>query len=293
MPKKLVRRGRVRGYRPTRSQLEEMLELAQRDIGEDSVAHLIYSQGDEEIYPRGTLKKISPNHLDEIIKDADDPDELNNLDFSISQESPVRRVDLHIGPGDWTTYQVESDDQTWAFGRYHELTEKLLADRALYAKSRAQTPQVLQEGSDNKWRSAAWELTKDWRISLAGPGLFVLWIVPIAEASFIAVAIGQYYDPSGTSKRETEANKQGALDFLHWIDHHAVILLAFSLSYLIALIALQRWLRGSLKSRVILRKLSLFTQARFQGRNSDPIGLASFYVAFFTLIVAIIALLIQ
>ena len=64
---------------------------------------------------------------------------------------------MQIGYGEWTTYLVESDDQTWAYGRYHELTDNLLANRSVFAKGYSPSPQILQEGTDNKWRRAAWK----------------------------------------------------------------------------------------------------------------------------------------
>ncbi|SRR5258708_39661741 len=115
MPKKLVRRGRVKGYRPSREQLESLLELAQRGIDSaNTTSQLTYLQGDLEIYPNQHVGIILPDHLADLIKEADEPNELDNLAFSVSQPSPARHVEISIGPGEWTTYHVESDDQTWA-----------------------------------------------------------------------------------------------------------------------------------------------------------------------------------
>lgn len=297
MPTKLVRTGRVKGYRPTRDQFEELLELAQRGVEADSIAYLSYSQGysqgTRETYPNGQLNKISPGNLSEIIKEAKNPVELNNLDFAISSKSPVRKVTIQIGAGDWTTYGVESDDQTWAYGRYHELTEKLLADRSFYAKGNAPSPQIPQEGSDDKWRDAAWEIKTNWRMSLVGHLIGALWILLAAELVFIGYFIAQYYAPGGNTTQQIRNSKRTAADILHPIGHNIGILLGFNVSYIIAAIALGRWLKSFRKSRVMLQKISLASQFSFRQDRTDSVSLASFYAAFLTLIVTIIAVIIR
>src|SRR6266567_279681 len=222
MPKRLVRRGRVRGYRPTHSQLQEILELAQRDFGDASAAHLVYSQGDLEIYPQADTPKILPNHIDEIIKEADDPDELNNLDFSISQATPIRRVETHIGPGNWTTYRVESDDQTWAYGRYHELTDKLMSNRSLYAKFKSGTPQVLKEGTDDRWRSTPWEPPKNWLVFATGIATILPWML-LVLAAFAAIILAVQAANPGSNATERESHRI-ALQDAHYLGAHAPIL---------------------------------------------------------------------
>jgi hypothetical protein len=47
------------------------------------------------------------------------------------------------------------------------------------------------------------------------------------------------------------------------------------------------------QTKIIVRKPSLIAQFSFRDRRSDAVGLASFYVTAFTLIVAIIAIVIQ
>src|SRR6202046_2458788 len=186
MPKKLVRRGRVKGYRPSLEQLESLLELAQRGIDStDTVARLTYLQGDLEIYPQDHEGIILPSHLAEIIKEAGEPNELNNLTFSIDQPCPNRRVEISIGPGVWTNYRVESDDQTWAFGRYHEVTGRLMADRCNYTKCTSASPQIIQEGTDDKWRPAAWESDEGWLIAISGMApMFVTLLLGVWLALF-------------------------------------------------------------------------------------------------------------
>jgi hypothetical protein len=132
--------------------------------------------------------------LSEIIREAGNPDELDNLYFSISQDSPPRRVDIQIGSGDWTTYLIESDDQTWAYGRYHELTEMLLADRSLYAKGHSGAPEVPQKGTGDKWRAAAWELTTNWRMTFASVAFGLLVFVLIISIVPIPIVLAYYYE---------------------------------------------------------------------------------------------------
>ena len=293
MPKKLVRRGRVRGYRPTREQLEEILELAQRNIDKNSIAKLVYSQGNEEIYSEGNSGKISPENLGQIVKDAGDPVELNNLYFSISQDSPVRRVEIEVGPGDWTRYFIESDDQTWAHGRYHEITEKLLTNRSLYAKGHSSAPQIPKEGTD-AWRSAAWELVSDWRASVVNFATPVLWSVVVIEILTIVVALGYYY---GTYTDPTVARnyRHNANLVLGWFRHNSGLLFAVNLSYIIMVILLGRWLKTFLKSKVILQgnEGSLLSQLGFQKNRNDAVQLAILYLTFFLVVVGIVTLLVQ
>jgi hypothetical protein len=267
-----------------------MLDLAQRDIGENSIANLIYSKGDLEIYPQGTLSKILPVHLEEMIKESGSPDELNNLNFSISQDSPVRRVYLHIGSGDWTTYRVESNDQTWAFGRYHELTEKLLSDRNSYAKVRSAKPEVPQEQSDTKWRPAPWEPVAGWWFFLIGVTTTLLKWLPVILGVTAAFEVGNYYAAGKAAQyRQERAND---LATIHWAGAHRGALIGFSISYIIALIAFRRWLSTLVKSKVVLNKGSLLSRFSFRDKRADPVILASFYVAIATLIFTAMAVLI-
>ena len=299
MAKKLVRRGRVRGYRPTRSQLEEMLELAQRGFDGDSIAHLTYSQGDLEIYPRSDLKQVVPDDLNEIIQEAGNPDGLNNLDFSITQDSPLRKVSINIGPGEWTTYWVESVDQTWAYGRYHELTDIFVRDRTIYAKCRSSRPQALREGSGDKWRPTAWEPKKDWRIIFMSALVitpFVLAFLVLVSVALIAIVA---YTPStgaGYTRQQYQQairTQKDSLAQIHWMGAHWAVIAGLTLSYIIILWALSRWLKTFLNSRVILRKATLLSQFSFRGANSDPVAVGSFYAAFLTMIITVIALIIS
>jgi hypothetical protein len=295
VPRKLVRRGRVRGYRPTREQLEEVLELAQRGIHQNSAARLVYSRGNEEFYSEGNDGKILPENLSQVVKDAGDPSELNNLYFSINDDSPVRRVEIEIGPGDWTRYFIESDDQTWAHGRYYEITEKLLADRSLYAKGRSSTPEVPKEGTD-AWRPAAWELVSDWRASAVGNATSVLWgvlwcVVP-AGILTILIALSYYYD-TYTNLEVARNDRHNAHLVLGWFRHNSALLLVVLLCYVIMIIILSHLLKRLLEAKIILRGTnnSFFSQLGFNRSRNDPVQVTLLYLTFFILIVGIVALI--
>ena len=130
--------------------------------------------------------------MNEIIREDGNPEELNNLYFSINQDSPVRRVDIQIGSGDWTTYLIESDDPTSGLSPVSSITEKLLANRALYAKGHSARPEVPQKGTGNKWRPTVWELVPDWRASIADLLLTALWLI-LAIEIVIPFALVYYY----------------------------------------------------------------------------------------------------
>jgi hypothetical protein len=291
MPKKLVRRGRVKGYRPSREQLESLLELAQRGMdAADTTAHLTYLQGDLEIYPHDHGGIVLPDHFAEIIKEAGEPTELNNLLFSVIQPFPPRRVEVSIGPGEWTTYRVESDDQTWAFGRYHELTDRLMADRCNYAKGTSASPQIIEERTDDKWRPAAWESDKGWLIALSAmaPKLAALSLL----AGFLFVAYIPFEASFGPVKTKADrAQHAAALRTEHWLHTHSFAVFVLMTSCLVAIYAWWRWLRSSLISAVILRKTSLAYQFSFRNKRQDSLALASTYIALLTLIVTVIALI--
>jgi hypothetical protein len=49
--------------------------------------------------------------------------ELTDLKFEAGQGDQALHVEVQIGPGDWTIYEVQSSNDTWARGRYQQLTE--------------------------------------------------------------------------------------------------------------------------------------------------------------------------
>lgn len=220
---------RVQGYRPSRRQLEELLALAQKGIEENAIARLESHQGDEQFYTRRGIGKVESDNLSEMISDAGNPAKLSNLHFSIDQTSPPSRsVEVYIGPGDWTDYRVESDDQTWALGRYHELTDKLLADRTWYAKHLAPNPERF--GNDDHWYPTPWEVTTDWRTLFLTNGLGLLWALLVVEISLGAFIADLYYLPSGSSQQERLQERQSALYTIHLISHSAFIYVGLNIT---------------------------------------------------------------
>jgi hypothetical protein len=293
MVKKLVRRARISGYRPTRAKLEEMLELAQRGIDDtDAKARLSYWQGNQQITPQGTMHKVLPSNLDEIIKDAGpETRELSNLSFDISQDAPIERaVTIQIGPDEWTTYEIRSDDQTWALGRYQELTGKLLADRNLYSRGRSGRPQVPRKGGQGSWTRSA-RVINPLRVDLVLAAVWLsLWAVPLAAATFAVFAYLNYYPIGKTSALRVD--RQNALKMLHWANVNSLTITLVVICYLLWLIAGKRyWLKSWRRSAVVLRKSPILSQfsLRANGQNSVNIGL--FYVTVALLIVAIITII--
>jgi hypothetical protein len=289
-----VRRGRVKGYRPTREQLIQMLELAQGGFSEQrSVTHLTHSRDDDREIDapddeRDDVSRGVPDYLDYIIREADDPDELNNLTFSISQVDPIRQVLIRIGPGDWTEYTIESTDRTWALGRYHELTDKLLKDRSPYSKAAASRPEILRDGV---WKSAEWEPAKDWRAALAGFGSGLTFMPGLAEIAVVFAIFSGYY--VNGPDRQDRNNHHQALQAIHWAGGNVIIIVGLTLSYLIALVACRRWLASLRRSRIILNAAPRLSQFSFQSSTTDPVILASFYILVLTLILTGLDVLIR
>lgn len=269
-----------------------MLEIAQKDFGSASEAHLVYYKGDLKISPDDLNSvEILPRHVNEVIKQAGDPDELNNLVFSISQVSPMRRIEIRVGFGSWTTYRIESDDQTWAFGRYHELTDKLMNNRSLYAKFRSGQPQVMKEGTDDKWRPAVWEVRNDWRELAVAIAAGIPWL-PVLLAAMYAVFVTGYAVSSGSTAAE-RYNHEQALRDAHNLASHSSIITILAFAYAFTLFAYRRWLGSWLRSKIVTRKSPLMSQFSFRDRKSGAVSLASFYVVVFTFIVSTIAIIIR
>ncbi len=281
----------VRGYRPTREQLEAILELAQRGIDGNSAANLRYSHGNEEVFSHGNHGKILPDNLSEIIREAGNPDDLNNLYFSINQDSPARRVDIQIGPGDWTTYLVESDDQTWAYGRYHQLTEMLLAERSLYAKGRSAAPEVPQKGTGDKWRAAAWELTTSWRAALASAAFGLLVFILVIAIAPIPIAAAFYYNAANTTVGRSD--KINAEHVLQWYNNTGATLFFIFVAYIAMLVLLRRRLKSLLRSKITLQATSFFSQLSFRRNRDDAVQLLILYLTLLLVIVGVVALLVQ
>lgn len=293
VPKKLVRRGRVCGYRPTRTQLEEMLELAQRGIDDPSAeAKISYWQGDQQVSPQGKIRKVLPTHLNEII-DLAGPNarELSNLDFEIRQDGQIERaVTIRMGPDDqWTTYEVRSDDQTWAFGRYHELTDRLLADRNLSTKAHSARPEVPQRGGGSSWKPGTWEVVDDLRVRLVKWGWWSsLWLLPIVAALFVLLVLS-YYNPGGKTHADL-IEHQHAITMIRWASNNAFALFGIVISYLFGLVPRYYWLASLRKSIVVLKRATGLSQFSFTANSQNSVAIAGFYVTLAALVVSIIAI---
>jgi hypothetical protein len=252
---------------------------------------LRYSHGNEEVFSHGNNGKILPDNLSEIIREAGNPDELNNLYFSINQDSPARRVDIQIGSGDWTTYLIESDDQTWAYGRYHQLTEMLLANRSLYAKGHSAAPEVPQKGKGDKWRAAVWELSTSWRATLASAAFGLLVFLLIIAITPIPIALVYYYNAANTALGRTD--KINAQHVLQWYNNNGATLFFIFVTYIVMLVLLRRRLKSLLRSRIALQETSFFSQLSFRRNRDDAVQILSLYLTLLLVIVGVIALIIQ
>jgi hypothetical protein len=128
---------------------------------------------------------------------------------------------------------------------------------------------------------------------LALVGVCVAWTPLLIEALLTFNIIISYYSPNGNTRQERQSDKQSALETVHFIAHDGLFYGGFTAGYIIALVGLHRWLSSLFKSRVIVRKGSLLSQFSFQNSRAGAVGLAEFYVAFFTLLVAVLALAIR
>ena len=233
--------------------------------------------------------KILSSDVDVIYQDSGEPEVLNNLRFLISQVSPLRRVEVNIGPDDWTTYVIESDHGTWGYGRYHELTEKLLSDRNIYSRAHAPGPQILKEGTDDKWRPAAWEFKSRPIDNVIILSQAILWIAIVVEAVLALGAVLSYYDPQEKTAAEDRGDKTSALYFYHWAGHHAWIIAFINISYVLLIIFISRLARALRKSKVIFKGSAAWESLSFR-KNDDTVQLAGLYLAFLALLVSILAL---
>jgi hypothetical protein len=187
--------GRIRGYQPTLIQFNDLLELSQRGIDSpDAVAELLYRQGLTNSKSGKGIAKVAAEHLSKLTEESGESKRLINLKFSAGQESPARSVKINIDPDGWTYYEVESSDFTWALGRFHELTEMLLANRRLPAKARYPLPEVLTSKQNYiKWGSPLWTSLYDPSVRLVRwfkdfpfwlPFFVILSILKVPPSSF-------------------------------------------------------------------------------------------------------------
>jgi len=279
-----VRHGRVRGYRPSIRQLEELLQLAQKEIDSSkSSAEITSTVGEYKLTSDDGLEIIAPEHLQALIKEAGSVRELDNLVFSIEQDEPKRYIQINIGPGDWTEYSVESDSDTWTLGRYYELTEKLLSDCTLYAKHKEPRPAMLVMQRDRYvWETVPWKVAENWRISIAAASSAAPAILPIVASFVTAVAYLVYLGDTKVERHKYVENLN------HFISSGG---LAFFLAVLLAdvfiYIALRRWDAGRLKSQVKISTTPIIAQFTFRDPKADPVALASLYIAVAILVATI------
>ncbi len=271
-----VRRGRVRGCRPSVRQLEELLQLAQKEIDSSkSSAEITSIVGEYKLTSDDGLEIIAPEHLQALIKEAGGVRELDNLAFLIEQEDPKRYIQINIGPGDWTEYAVESDSDTWTLGRYHELTEKLLSDCTPYAKFKAPRPVMLVMQRDRfVWETVPWKVAENWRITVAAASSRIPEILN-KLAPFVAILAFLVY--LGDTKAQRHEYVENLDNFVN--SGGLAIFLAILLAYVFIYIALRRWNAQQLKSRVKISSPSIFAQFTFRDPKEDPVALASLYIA--------------
>jgi hypothetical protein len=112
---------------------------------------------------------------------------------------------------------------------------------------------------------------------------------PLVFAAAIAAAIANYAAYPGSNAIERQDHKE-AMQAAHNIGTHAAILIVLALLYMVTLFGYRRWLHTWFRSKIILRRPSLISQFSFRDRKSDTVGLASFYVALFTLIATAITI---
>ena len=282
-----VQSGRVRGYRPTLSDFNELLELAQRGIdAANATAKLRYQRGSDVITSDKKISKIKAEHLSKLIKDSRESRQLTNVRFSSSQENPARRryltnlsfssgqntatrkVSIDIDPDGWTYYKVESSDFTWTLGRFHELTEMLLASRKLPAKAQFPQPQVLVSEQYRPWGAAAlWTPKRDWRVMLVR----IFKESPVWLPFFLLLAFK--HSPKHLSTAQ------------------AIGLAGLALTYVAIVSGYYRSLTAKLRSYISIGNTSRSFLSLIVGEQADPAFRANLLVAVAGVIVATLAVI--
>jgi len=262
--------------------------LAQKDMRKSkSSAEIICVIGETRLRSDNGTQLIEPDSLRTLIKDTSGIRELDNFVFYVSQKDPNRYVEIEIGPGDWTTYTVESDDVTWTLGRHYELTEKLLSHRSSYAKYKIPAPCLsIQKGSLLAYEDLPWKAERNWRISLAEAVSKAATFTNYLCAVIAIILAFAYFGK--TAKQRAAADIQISR-FVDSVGFVVLVLLAFS--YMLLYFAARKWHARQLKSRVIVEKPSLLMAFTFRDAKVDPIGLGSFYVGVGALLAAVAALL--
>jgi hypothetical protein len=263
--------GRVRGYQPTLNEFNDLLELSQRGIDEpDSTAELIYQQGSNVTTSDKGVRKVTAESLSELIKESGETRHLINLEFSANQESPHRSVRIHIHPDGWTYYGVESSDFTWALGRFHELTEMLLANRRLPAKVKFPLPEVVTPKQEfMSWGTPFWSSTDDWRITLVK--LFKdapFWFPFLVVVAFTA-------SPPSSSLA------------------HTISLASLTLAYAAFLFGYYRWLQATFRSNVSMARSQLNIRSLVIDKEAEPVDRGILLVTVVGVLVSILTLIVD
>jgi hypothetical protein len=284
-----VRTGRVRGYRPSADQLSDLIQLAQKHIEPStSSAELICNIGEEKLRSDPKLPTVRPEDLRALIEKAGDVRELDNLEFHIKQTTPSRYVEIEIGPGDWTTYTVGSDDDTWTLGRHYELTEKLVSDRTSFAKYKAPRPSIrINEGGLAKWETLPWKPVQGLGVRIAGASSYVPYWINVMVFMVITLTILTYFGDSTEQKHQMVSS---VINFINSGNFTISILLAAAYLFLYFGTA-KRWNALQLRSKIPIGKSqSIIANFAFRGSRTDQIALASFYVGLLTLIITFVAI---
>ena len=264
--------GRVKGYQPTLTEFNELLELSQRGIDSPhATAELTYQHGSETVATEKNVATITTDHLLKLIKESGEARQLINLKFSAQQEDPFRKIDVNIDLDGWTYYTVEATDYTWMLGRFHELTEMLLINRRHTAKASFPLPAILTPKQRYvAWGSAVWITERDWRVTL----IRIFKEMPAFLTILIVLAF--------IAKRPSIPRE--------------VSFGSFAIFYAACLFMYNQWLRGKYRScvqisrsRLTLSSCFLTIEMRRQSiEGFFSIGIISAIVSILTLIVAML-----
>jgi hypothetical protein len=263
--------GRIKGFRPTLKQFNETLEIAQQGIDTPTSVAIRYKRGDSTISSEPDVQKIAANELSKLVSEADKPAILDNIQFTISQQNPMRRVSIVFDASDWTYYTVESTDATWALGRFHELTEMLLGFQGLYAQVDAPLPEIVVSGYYRAWGAAAlWAPKRDRGRERAD---FYSKLPYVALIFLVTIVLIIIIPPALTHSVATEI---------------ALVSLAVAAGF--AAFFYSRWLRTLLRSHIEISEPTGYFRSILSSKNTDPVGNATLYATLIGIIVAILAI---
>lgn len=245
------------------------MALSQKGIDSPkATAKIRYRQGSEVTTSGKGISKIEPQHLSKLIEESGNPKRLINFKFSAKQKNPYRRIEVTIRLDGWTYYEVASSDFTWALGRFHELTEKLLTNRRLTAKAQFPLPQVAtprQYWAD--WGGPLWMSVHDRHVGLVRLFKdFPAWLPVFVLEIFVFVP------PS----------------------HALTISFAFlTLAYVIGSFGYLRWMYGTYDSCVSIAYSELDLVSLITDKNENPLNRATLLVTVIGVVVGILAFIVS